>query len=219
MSAADHARLDARARQVLQENDLGTMVAAAPALYPHQWSWDAAFIAIGLARISVPRAITELETLLGAQWSTGMIPHIRFGPDPGYYPGPDVWGTDRAPAKPAGVRTSGICQPPVHAIALARIASIAATGRDADRDAVRDFAATAVPRLASWHRWLASARDPEGNGLVEIHHGWESGMDNSPRWDTAYGRIQVTSPVELRRHDKGLVADSAERPTDAEYQR
>ena len=54
--------MDRGARRVLEQNDLGTMIAAAPRLYPHQWSWDAAFIAIGLARVSVPRAITVSGT-------------------------------------------------------------------------------------------------------------------------------------------------------------
>jgi len=43
--------LAARAREVLRRNDLGGWTRAAPGLYPHQWSWDSAFIAIGLAHI------------------------------------------------------------------------------------------------------------------------------------------------------------------------
>jgi glucosylglycerate hydrolase len=208
-----------RATAVLKENDLGTMVTAAPRLYPHQWSWDAAFIAIGLARISVPRAVTEMRTLLHAQWGTGMIPHIVFADVPGYFPGPDVWGTDRAKAKPAGVRTSGICQPPVHAIAVARILQAGRTLGGRDEEEAEAFAVESVPKLAAWHRWLSNARDPAGRGLVEIHHGWESGMDNSPRWDDAYAAITVDRPVELRRTDSRLVTDASQRPTDREYQR
>jgi hypothetical protein len=83
-------RIRDEAREVLRRNDLGSVVAAAPRLYPHQWSWDAAFISIGLARMSVPRALTELRSLLEAQWSTGMIPHIRFASGTDYFPGPDV---------------------------------------------------------------------------------------------------------------------------------
>lgn len=211
--------LDSAARRVLARNDLGTMVAAAPRLYPHQWSWDAAFISVGLARVSVPRALTELRSLLAAQWGTGMIPHIVFSPGTSYFPGPDVWGTDGVGAKPAGVQTSGICQPPVHAIALARILRIAAEQGEEALAEARTFAADAVPRLAAWHRWLATARDPDGQGLVQIHHGWESGMDNSPRWDAAYEAIAVLEEHELRRHDTALVSDVSERPSDSEYQR
>ena len=56
--------LSARAAYVIRSNDRGTMTAAAPLLYPHMWSWDAAFIAIGLATLSIPRAVVELDTLL-----------------------------------------------------------------------------------------------------------------------------------------------------------
>ena len=208
-----------QAARVLRENDRGDVVVAAPRLYPHQWSWDAAFIAIGLARLSVPRALAELRSLLRAQWSTGMIPHIVFSGEPGYFPGPDVWRTDRAAARPDGVETSGICQPPVHAIALARILDIAEARGGDDARLARVFAREAVPRLAAWHRWLGTARDPDGTGLVQIHHGWESGMDNSPRWDDAYAAVPVDPGVELRRHDLALVADASERPSDREYQR
>jgi hypothetical protein len=52
------------ARDALRRIDLGTFTTAAPDLYPHQWSWVAAFIATGLARVDVRRAITELRSLL-----------------------------------------------------------------------------------------------------------------------------------------------------------
>jgi glucosylglycerate hydrolase len=104
---------------VLRRNDLGRITSAAPDLYPHQWSWDAAFVGIGLARVDVPRAIIELRSLLAAQWSTGILPHIVFAATSGdYFPGPERWHTDRIPARPPELRTSGICQPPVHAIAV-----------------------------------------------------------------------------------------------------
>src|SRR5437870_13261801 len=75
------AELARAAAGVLTGNDNGTMVTAAPRLYPHMWSWDAAFISIGLAHLNVDRAAREIETLLGAQWRTGMVPHIVFGDD------------------------------------------------------------------------------------------------------------------------------------------
>lgn len=215
----DTEALDVAARNVLRENDLGHMVAAAPALYPHQWSWDAAFVSIGLAHMSVERALLELRTLFDAQWSTGMIPHIVFSDVPGYFPGPDVWGTEVAEAKPTEVLTSGICQPPVHAIALARIVDIARTHGGADAARAEAFVTELLPKIVAWHQWLSDVRDPSGRGLVQIHHGWESGMDNSPRWDSAYAGVTVAEAVELRRHDTQVVADVADRPSDEEYQR
>src|SRR5690606_21014081 len=149
------------------------------------WSWDSALIAVGLARVSVPRAVTELRTLLRAQWSTGMIPHIVFSDVPGYFPGPDRWRTDLAAAAPITVRTSGICQPPVHAIAVRHILDAGRRSGGSDRAIAEEFVADTFDAWLAWHRWLAEVRDPEHRGLVEIHHGWESGMDNSPRWDSA----------------------------------
>src|SRR5689334_7528750 len=79
---AEPADADLRERviEVLRRSDLGGWTKAAPALYPHQWSWDSAFIAIGLAHVSAERAADELRALFRAQWKTGMIPHIVFSP-------------------------------------------------------------------------------------------------------------------------------------------
>ncbi|MDP9363026.1 MAG: glycogen debranching protein, partial [Chloroflexota bacterium] len=113
------ADLAARAAAVLRANDLGGWTKAAPRLYPHQWSWDSAFIAVGWARLDPVRALRELETILGAQWATGMVPHIVYNPDAppgGYFPDAERWDCARLnPAAPRAVATSGICQPPVHA--------------------------------------------------------------------------------------------------------
>ncbi|MFH5877414.1 MGH1-like glycoside hydrolase domain-containing protein [Arthrobacter sp. NA-172] len=204
--------------EVLRTNDLGTMTTAAPNLYPHMWSWDAAFVTIGLARVNVSRAIQELRTLLGAQWSTGMIPHIVFSEDEtGYFPGPDRWGTDAVTARPAGVRTSGICQPPVHAIALRHIVDRGRENGGNDQEAAEAFLEESFDSWLAWHRWLAEARDPEGTGLIEIHHGWESGFDNSPRWDGPYGSIHPGHVEPFTRRDTLHVADAVQRPDNAEY--
>ena len=90
MTADTRAVLRDQAAAVLHGNDAGTWTRAAPRLYPHQWSWDSAFIAIGWAHLDVGRAMTELEHLFAAQWSTGMVPHIVFrgGPGVSYFPGP-----------------------------------------------------------------------------------------------------------------------------------
>ena len=202
--------------EVLRDNDLGTMITAAPRLYPHMWSWDAAFVAMGLAQISVSRAIQEMRTLVGAQWASGMIPHIVFSDAPGYFPDVHRWGT--IGASPDGVLSSGICQPPVHAIALRFILDAArAAGGQAEDEAER-FLSETFDGWVRWHRWLATARDPDKAGLLEIHHGWESGMDNSPRFDGPYGRVH---PGELAPYERTDLkhADASERPSQSEYDR
>ena len=122
--------LAARAAYILRDNSTGLITKAAPTLYPHQWSWDAAFNAIGLAAVDLPRARLELDSLFAGQWRGGMVPHIVFDPSAdGYWPGPAQWQCARfnedAPAAPA---TSGIIDPPVHAIAVDRILAVAAAG-------------------------------------------------------------------------------------------
>lgn len=203
------------ARDVLRANDTGTLIKAAPQLYPHQWSWDAAFVSIGLATFDVPRALAELEHLRRAQWSSGMIPHIVFAPVAGYFPDAGRWGT--AGLSPSGVETSGICQPAVHAIALRRIRQRAAGGPH--EAAVLDYLATTFESWLAWHRWLHDVRGADGSGLLTIHHGWESGMDNSPRFDAAYARVVPGALEPFVRTDTALVTEPGQRPTDAEYAR
>ncbi len=214
--------LAARAAYVLRGNSGAGMTRAAPHLYPHQWSWDAAFVAVGLAHVDVARACLELDGLFAGQWRTGMLPHIVFDPqESGYFPGPDRWACAEHNADaPRTPRTSGICQPPVHALAVHRIATIAAqAGGDAAVAAER-WLPNAYRRMVHWHRYLAARRDPDRTGLLTIYHGWESGMDNSPRWDGPYSRIQVGRQLpSYTRRDTESVADPSQRPSRHEYDR
>ncbi|HEY1918545.1 MAG TPA: glycogen debranching protein [Streptosporangiaceae bacterium] len=206
--------LAARAAYILRDNSTGVITKAAPALYPHQWSWDAAFNAIGLATVDPPRAQLELDSLLRGQWRNGMVPHIVFDPAAdGYFPGPERWECARYSADaPRDVETSGICQPPVHAIAAARIAAAV--------PAQNTWAARVYPRLLDWHRYLSRYRTDPESGLITLFHGWESGMDNSPRWDVPYSGVHPGPDLPpYTRKDSAHVADAAERPTDAEYDR
>ncbi|GAA4623640.1 hypothetical protein GCM10023196_020620 [Actinoallomurus vinaceus] len=209
-----------RAAEVLRGNDRGLHTVAAPRLYPHMWSWDAAFIAIGLARMSASRALTELETLFAAQWRNGMVPHIVFSANaPLYEPGPDRWASkETSPHAPDHAATSGLIQPPVHALALRRILDAV---RNTDAAGRRDVIARIRilwPKLLTWHRYLADHRDADGRGLLMIYHGGESGMDNSPRWDTPYADV-VPDPGfrPFRRSDLAALGEQSQRPTDADY--
>lgn len=212
-------RLLRGARRVLLENWTGTSTVPSRGLYPHQWSWDSAFIAIGLRHLSVRRAQRELETLLSAQWGDGRIPHIVFNPAvplDAYFPSPDFWRSSSAGAAvgaPSAVETSGIVQPPVHALAclLVHLADPRASAR-------RGFLARLYPRLAAWHRYLAESRDLGGHGLVSVVHPWEPGMDNSPCWDAPLARVEPAPPGTFHRADLEHGA-AADRPTDLDYGR
>ncbi|WP_222263072.1 glucosylglycerate hydrolase [Modestobacter marinus] len=216
------AELAARAADALRANRVGSMTRAAPDLYPHQWSWDAGFVSVGIAHLDPRRACAELDHLFSGQWRTGMLPHIVFDPhEHSYFPGPDRWAcravTDDAPAAP---RTSGICQPPVHALAVERIVALADCAGPATSSAVRAWLPSAYRRLLAWHRYLTRERDPRGTGLITVYHSWEGGMDNSPRWDGPYSRVAVALDLPpYRRRDTRLVTDPGQRPTRLEYDR
>jgi hypothetical protein len=208
---------------VLRRNDLRTWTKPAPNLYPHQWSWDSAFIALGLAHLNNRRAAQELETLFAGQWATGKLPHIIFDPEAppkSYFPDAERWNSSALSSDaPSEVRTSGLCQPPIHAIAVLRIWETA-QGKEERRVAITHaFLRDRYPRLLAWHLYLATTRDPEGSGLVTIYHPWESGTDNSPRWDAALEKVEVGDLPPYTRHDLQHVADPSHRPTHEEYQR
>jgi len=221
---SDIAKLWETSVDVLRRNDAGGWTKAAPDLYPHQWSWDSAFIAIGWAHLDPLRAIEELERLFVRQWATGKVPHIVFNdnaPIGSYFPDWKYWDSVISPDAPAGApHTSGLCQPPVHAIALLRIWGIAQESFGAGPiTEVRDRLRRLYPRVLDWHRYLATARDPEGSGLVTIYHPWESGADNSPRWDEALANLEVREVPDFCRRDTEHVPDASQRPTDDDYER
>ncbi|MEU9432086.1 hypothetical protein [Streptomyces sp. NPDC048252] len=213
------AALRRRAASVLAGNWTGTSTVPSPGLYPHQWSWDSAFIAIGLRHVSPRRAQTELETLLDAQWDDGRIPHIVFNPSvplDAYFPSPDFWRSStagRAAGAPRTVQTSGIVQPPVHALAAWLVHRA-----DPGLSRARGFLTRVYPRLAAWHRYLLHRRDLGGGGLVSVVHPWEQGMDNAPSWDAPLSRVAPAPARSFRRADLDHGAPE-DRPTDLDYGR
>lgn len=200
---------------LLEANSLGDATRPGP-LYPHQWSWDSAAIAMGRSAWDQAGAERELRALFAAQWDDGLLPHIVFSDSDRYFPGPAFWQTERSPHAPAHVRTSGIVQPPIHATAAWRVYLKAA-----DRERALTFLRDLYPRLAAWHGYLYRERQRDGDGLVEVWHPWESGMDNSPAWDDAMRRIEL-APEDVppyERIDVALAGDPAGRPSDYDYDR
>ncbi|MFE9681557.1 amylo-alpha-1,6-glucosidase [Streptomyces sp. NPDC006285] len=211
--------LHLRAAEVLNGNWTGTSTVPSRSLYPHQWSWDSAFIAIGLRHLSPLRGQTELETLLDAQWGDGRIPHIVFSPSvplDAYFPSPDFWRSStagRAAGAPGTVQTSGIVQPPVHALAAWLVHTA-----DPGLSRSRSFLSRVYPRLAAWHRYLLHRRDLGGGGLASVVHPWEQGMDNAPSWDAPLSRVTPAPARSFRRADLDHGA-AEDRPTDLDYGR
>lgn len=185
-------------------------------LYPHHWSWDSAFNSIGLAQTRPDRAWRDLRSLFEGQWFDGRVPHIVFDarvPANCYFPGPDFWAEVPAPDRP-GVATSGLVQPPVHALAAWQVF------RRTPNEAAVEELRWLYPRLVAQQEYLTRFRDVGGAGLAAILHPWESGLDNSPGWDEALGDVTVGTEI-LRpnvRRDKQVAAED-HRPTDQDYAR
>ncbi len=202
--------------EILDENWSGDHTVPSRTLYPHQWSWDAGFIAIGLAHHAPERAWRDLESLFAAQWTDGRVPHIVFDPgvtDRDYFPGPAFW----AARAPNGRETTGVVQPPVHALAAWEIFNRTPT---AARDQARARLRALYPRLKSQQSYLSGSRDVGDGGLASLVHPWESGLDNSPSWDEALAGVPV-DPHVLDGHPRrdNQVAAAAHRPTDQDYAR
>ncbi|WP_285101728.1 hypothetical protein [Promicromonospora sp. MEB111] len=194
---------DAAAR-VLDTNWTGRHTVPATGLYPHQWSWDSAFVAIGTRHRAPARARAELVALLDAQWPDGRVPQIVYDVerDDDYAPGAGFWGA----------ATSGLVQPPMHAWAawLVHCADPAGSARE-------NFLARVYPRLASWHGYLHGPR-AGGVGLPVTKHPWETGTDNSPLWDAALDRVPPEARTAIRRPDLRH-AGAGERPGSRDYRR
>ncbi|GLQ55242.1 MGH1-like glycoside hydrolase domain-containing protein [Devosia nitrariae] len=194
-----------RAIDVLRENDRGSYTVPTKGLYPFQWNWDSCFTALGQSHYDLDRAWTEIETLFAHQWDDGMVPHMVFHEAaPGYFPGPDVWGTERP------TPTSGITQLPIAGFAVNQL-RLRSAGSHESR------ARELLGKVDAWHDWFYRTRDPQGEGLVAIIHPWES-RDNAIDWDEAFERVPTEGVMAYERNDLKH-ADPATRPTKAQYDR
>jgi hypothetical protein len=128
--------------------------------YPWQWLWDSCFHAIAWSALGDERAAAELESLFALQLPTGFLPHMGYQSDP--QRSLALWHT-------AG--RSDITQPPMYGHALRVLAA-------------RGFAVEHLhePAAAALRYLFDRRRDP-GSGLIRVLHPWETGCDDSPRWD------------------------------------
>ena len=131
-------------------------------VYPWLWLWDSCFHTIVWATLDEPdRGLRELETALSTIDATGFVPHMGYQLDP--QRSVELWGR-------AG--SSSITQPPMfgHAIAELTRAGVVVPGR-------------LVERAGRGLAFLLERRARDESGLVRVVHPWETGCDDSPRWD------------------------------------
>jgi hypothetical protein len=182
--------LAADARRILEAawrtDPAGGWCVPNPVTYPWQWLWDSCFHAVVWAHLGDERGEIELRSALSSQHEDGFVPHLRYGSGP--HPHAGLWG--RADA-------STITQPPMYGHAIAELARL---GVDVGDD-VLDGAASGL-------RFLLRRRQRTPAGLVELCHPWESGCDDSPRWDSVVaGQRTAETWFEL----KGSLVGSIER--------
>jgi len=150
-------------------------------VYPWMWLWDSCFHAIIWAGLGDDRAVTELQSVFDYQSGTGFVPHMGYQSDPSA--AVDLWGVEGH---------STITQPPMLGHALRVLSDF---GFD-----VQGLAGKV--QAALWYFFEHRMTDI---GLVAIWHPWESGADDSPRWEQWQPAPFVREVWGFTKHD--LVAE------------
>ena len=177
-------------------------------LYPAQWNWDSAFIALGYSYFNLNFALEEINTLLKGQWKDGMVPHILFhDKNTNYYPNYSVWNCGNR------ISSSGITQPPIMTSILKKIIDKNKLNKKQKLKVIK-----IIKDLKKYHEWFIKFRDPNKSGLVSILHPWESGYDNSPLWDIPMNKVKLEKNLKYKRGDIKVV-NPKYRPLDIDYDR
>jgi len=188
----------------LAKNDRGGFTIPTDGLYPYQWNWDSAFVALGIATYDMDRAWAEITSLIAGQWPDGMIPSIIFRDDnPDYFPGPARWGKTQGP-----IPSTGVSQPPVLATIVRQIT------QDPHAKARR---LEVFDALFAWHKWFHDNRT--ANGIVATVHPWETGRDNCPEWNIGLDAMQVAPDLPPYTRKDNTHVGAQFRPTQDQYDR
>ncbi|MEI2815131.1 MAG: hypothetical protein V9E99_01525 [Microthrixaceae bacterium] len=157
-------------------------------VYPWSWLWDSCFhVLVWQALGRTDRALAELATVLSLQDpETGFVPHMGYFGDP--EASVEFWGRRGA---------SSITQPPMYGHAVAELV----------RDGV-EVPASLVAAARSGLAFLLDHRRRSAGGLIELAHPWESGADDSLRWDDL---VPGTWSPDAWRAAKGAFVTSIER--------
>lgn len=158
--------LDANWREGNRDGRSYAYTSPSPGRYPWQWYWDSCFTAIARRGLDPRRARIELETLLSAAREDGFIGHTIF------------WGEPVDPVRSlfynvrhrSDFMTSTI-QPPLLAWAWSLVVG----------DPAQE------PRIVRHHDRVESERALDGDGLLWLIQPDESGLDASPKFDSAFG--------------------------------
>jgi hypothetical protein len=131
-----------------------------PGTYPWQWCWDSCFHAVVWSALEPPRAVRELQMVFSAQTADGFVPHMTYHAD--LSAAYEIW---RQPGH------SAITNPPIYGHALRVL-----------HDAGVDLPDELLEAAGRGLEWLVTHRTRR-DGLVVVCHPWETGCDDTPRWD------------------------------------
>ncbi len=177
-------------------------------LYPAQWNWDSAFIALGYSHFNINFALDEISTLLKGQWKDGMIPHILFhDKNTKYFPNHTVWNCGNR------IASSGITQPPIIVSILKQILDNNKISKAQEKKII-----IIIKKLKKYLKWFIKFRDPKKKGLISILHPWESGYDNSSIWDEPMDKVKLEKGLKYKRGDIKVV-NPEQRPLNKDYDR
>lgn len=138
-------------------------------IYPHQWLWDSCFHAIALTALGKQtEAVVEMENMFSVQSPEGFLPHMGYHSDP--EASLDLW------CQPG---FSNITQPPMygHALRVMKESLPSKSILHQRIDALIQKAELGLEWLLRHRRWF------EPSSLAIICHPWETGCDDSLRWD------------------------------------
>jgi hypothetical protein len=161
-SDEQRALVDADSRRVLERGWVAEPGFTMPnrRKYPWQWLWDSCFHAIAWSALGDARCVLELDSLFALQLPNGFLPHMGYQREPQH--ALELW---------QGPGRSDITQPPMYGHALRVLAA-----REMRIEHLYE------PARAGLRYLLERRRDP-GSGLIRVLHPWETGCDDSPRWD------------------------------------
>src|SRR5438270_647131 len=156
------ALIDLESRRALERNWVAEHGFTMPnrRKYPWQWLWDSCFHAIAWSALGDARCRAELECLFSLLLPSGFLPHMGYQKDP-----------EQSRALWHNVGRSDITQPPMYGHALRVLGT-----RGFRVEHLYDPATAAL-------RYLFERRRDPASGLIRVLHPWETGCDDSPRWD------------------------------------
>lgn len=174
LEAAARELLEANTQTAVKDGRTYTFSVPSPQAYPFQWFWDSCFHAITWARFDAERAAEELRGLFAWQARDGFMPHVIFWNQELARRNPSYWHFRESRPWLHRPKTTARLQPPVIAQAVERVV---------DAGAGDAFLRETIEPLERYYRYLAAARDPDGDSLLTIISSFESGLDHSPVYD------------------------------------